>query len=102
MPQTFEDVIELLIPELRKRGLFWDDYCVPSGTYRENAYGIPGQVEPPKGHPAEAMIWRPPNATSHSNAKGSESIPKGVANSHANGDVEGSQERIDPISMQFG
>lgn len=28
-PQSFKDIIELLLPELRKRGLFWDDYAVP-------------------------------------------------------------------------
>ncbi|EME83560.1 uncharacterized protein MYCFIDRAFT_203677 [Pseudocercospora fijiensis CIRAD86] len=59
MPQTFEDVIELLIPELRKRGLFWDGYCVPGGTYRENLYGTAGQREPLPDHPAAEMIWRP-------------------------------------------
>ncbi|KAB5582998.1 dibenzothiophene desulfurization enzyme A, partial [Coniochaeta sp. 2T2.1] len=26
-PQSFKDIIELLIPELRKRGMFWDDYA---------------------------------------------------------------------------
>ncbi|KAH6718160.1 hypothetical protein BKA61DRAFT_670573 [Leptodontidium sp. MPI-SDFR-AT-0119] len=30
------EAIFLLLAELRKRGLFWDDYKVPSGTYREN------------------------------------------------------------------
>ncbi|KXT08413.1 hypothetical protein AC579_8894 [Pseudocercospora musae] len=59
MPQTFEDVIELLIPELRKRGLFWDGYRVPGGTYRENLYETPGQHEPLSDHPAAEMIWRP-------------------------------------------
>lgn len=67
MPQTFEDVIELLVPELQKRGLFWDDYCVPGGTYRENAYEIAGQTEPPPGHPAEALLWRPPGSRTNKN-----------------------------------
>lgn len=30
-PGTFVDVIELLLPELRRRGLFWEDYAVPGG-----------------------------------------------------------------------
>ena len=58
MPQTFTDVIELLLPELRKRGLFWDDYAVPGGTYRENLLKQPGQSEPLSSHPAEKYIWR--------------------------------------------
>ncbi len=39
-PGSFEDVVELLVPELVKRGLMWDEYDVPSGTFRENIYGI--------------------------------------------------------------
>lgn len=58
MPGTFEDVIELLIPELRRRGIFWDGYCVPGASYRENFYELPGQKEPLPSHPAAAMIWR--------------------------------------------
>ncbi|KAB5566341.1 luciferase-like domain-containing protein [Coniochaeta sp. 2T2.1] len=57
-PQSFKDIIELLIPELRKRGLFWDDYAVPGGTYRENFYGQIGQKNPPKEHVAAAFHWR--------------------------------------------
>jgi hypothetical protein len=63
MPQTFEDVVELLIPELQRRGIFWDDYEVPGGTYRENFLGIPGQNEPLPTHPAGKMIWRPESKT---------------------------------------
>jgi hypothetical protein len=57
-PGTFVDVIELLIPELRKRGLFWDDYAVKNGTYRENLYGKKGFSAPPKDHPAAKYQWR--------------------------------------------
>jgi hypothetical protein len=57
-PGTFVDVIELLIPELRKRGLFWDDYTVKGGTYRENLYGQKGLNAPPKDHPAAKYQWR--------------------------------------------
>ena len=60
MPQTYADVVEMLIPELRRRGIFWHDYCVPGGTYRENMYEAPGQLEPLPHHPAAAMIWRAP------------------------------------------
>ncbi|OBT85230.1 hypothetical protein VE02_05189 [Pseudogymnoascus sp. 03VT05] len=42
-PGSFEDVIELLLPELKKRGIFHEDYEVDGGTYRENLYKRPGQ-----------------------------------------------------------
>jgi hypothetical protein len=48
----------MLIPELRRRGLFWDDYTVQGGTYRENMYGLPGQTGPPEDHPAAAYRWK--------------------------------------------
>ncbi|KAK3385965.1 luciferase-like domain-containing protein [Podospora didyma] len=57
-PQSFKDIIELLVPELRKRGLFWDDYAVPGGTYRENFYGQKGQTYPPEQHVASTYHWR--------------------------------------------
>jgi len=61
-PGSFEDVIELLIPELRKRGLFWDDYAVPGGTYRENVFGLKGQSGLLPDHPAYGYRWRAPEA----------------------------------------
>ncbi|RDW76114.1 DszA family xenobiotic compound monooxygenase-2 [Coleophoma crateriformis] len=38
-PGSFEDVVEILRPELVKRGLMWEDYDVPGGTFRENLLG---------------------------------------------------------------
>jgi len=38
-PGSFEDVVDLLVPELQRRGLMWDDYDVPGGTFRENILG---------------------------------------------------------------
>ncbi|EXJ78315.1 alkanesulfonate monooxygenase [Capronia epimyces CBS 606.96] len=58
MPQTFEEIVEDLLPELRKRGLFWDDYAVKGGTYRENIYGKAGISTPPADHPAAAYHWK--------------------------------------------
>lgn len=58
LPRSFEDVIDLLIPELQKRGLFWTDFAVPGGTYRENLTGVRGQSEPEPSHPAHGYIWR--------------------------------------------
>jgi hypothetical protein len=96
MPQTFTDVIDLLIPELRRRGLFWEDYCIPGGTYRENANETPGQAEPLPGHPAEAMIWRPPTSSwSHVNGVSA------MENGHAEGVNGIHEDAIDPIAMQF-
>jgi len=38
-PGGFEDVVELLVPELMKRGLMWENYDFPNGTFRENLLG---------------------------------------------------------------
>ncbi|KAF2734690.1 putative xenobiotic compound monooxygenase, DszA family [Polyplosphaeria fusca] len=57
-PGTFVDVIELLLPELRKRRLFWDEYEVPGGTYRENFYQNQGQKGPLREHIASQYRWR--------------------------------------------
>jgi hypothetical protein len=57
-PQTFIDVIELLLPELRKRGLFWDDYAVLGGTYRENFYQREGQSGPLPEHVGSSYRWK--------------------------------------------
>ncbi|KPM38150.1 Dimethyl-sulfide monooxygenase [Neonectria ditissima] len=56
-PQSFKDIIELLLPELRARGLFWDDYAVPGGTYRENFYGTKGTKYPQDEHVAAKYRW---------------------------------------------
>ena len=91
MPQTFADVIELLVPELRRRGIFWDDYAVPGGTYRENVYERAGQAEPPLDHPAAATIWRAPESN-------------GELVNEVNGIVNGHMEEeliLDPTTMQL-
>lgn len=33
---SWTDVVVLLVPELQRRGLYWNDYDVPGGTFREN------------------------------------------------------------------
>ena len=58
MPSSFDDVIELLIPELQKRGTFWDGYAAPGGTYRENLYARPGQAGFAPDHPGSKYRWR--------------------------------------------
>ncbi|KAJ5998382.1 hypothetical protein N7451_006192 [Penicillium sp. IBT 35674x] len=57
-PGSFKDVIDLLIPELRRRGLFWNDYAVQKGTYRENLNATPGQSGPRDDHPAAKYRWK--------------------------------------------
>jgi hypothetical protein len=98
MPGTFTDVAELLIPELQRRGIFWNDYAVPGGTYRENLTETKGQKEPREDHPATAMIWRAPGADAQGNANGSQ---KGLTNGwHGVRDAK-AEERLDPVAMQF-
>lgn len=58
-PQSFKDIIDLLLPELRRRGLFWDDYAVPGGTYRENLYREPGLKRSPPDHVSAKFRWQP-------------------------------------------
>jgi hypothetical protein len=86
-PGTFVDVIELLLPELRKRGLFHDDYAVDGGTYRENIYETAGQKVPRKDHAAYRYQWRA------GVAKEDHKIPQeqhneGVSSSNGNGTVK--------------
>ncbi|KAL8792048.1 MAG: hypothetical protein Q9195_005389 [Heterodermia aff. obscurata] len=57
-PQSFKDIIELLLPELQRRGLFWKDYAVPQGTYRENFYLKQGQKGPLNDHVASSYRWK--------------------------------------------
>lgn len=58
IPETFQDVIALLIPELRRRGVFWDDYVVPGGTLRENYLGRPGANRLADNHPGAQYFWK--------------------------------------------
>ena len=58
IPETFEDIIEHLIPELRRRGIFWEDYAVPGGTLRENYLGIKGASKLSETHPGAKFIWK--------------------------------------------
>ncbi|GAM42749.1 hypothetical protein TCE0_044r17005 [Talaromyces pinophilus] len=56
-PGTFEDMIEFLWPELRRRGVIWDDYEVPGGAAREN-YFLDGKgPRVREGHPARKYRW---------------------------------------------
>jgi hypothetical protein len=57
-PQSFQEINDLLLPELRSRGLFWHDYAVPGGTYRENFYAKKGQRGPLDEHVASKYRWK--------------------------------------------
>jgi hypothetical protein len=50
-------VVELLVPELQKRGIYWDDYAVPGGTFRENMQVKPRQPLLPDDHPGAKVRW---------------------------------------------
>lgn len=57
-PESFEDVVYLLRPELVKRGLMWEDYEVPGGTLRENLNGK-GQKHLRLDHYGSTFKWKP-------------------------------------------
>lgn len=57
-PGSFKDIIELLLPELKARDMFWDGYAVEGGTYRENFYGKQGQKVPLGEHVASKYHWK--------------------------------------------
>ncbi|HXT79220.1 MAG TPA: LLM class flavin-dependent oxidoreductase [Acetobacteraceae bacterium] len=48
-PETFTDIVDLVVPELQRRGLYKHDYA--PGTLREKLYG-PGRSRLPDSHPA--------------------------------------------------
>lgn len=56
-PGSFEDVVELLIPELQRRGIYWDEYAVPGGTARENLHGKLGERLLVQEHPGAKQRW---------------------------------------------
>jgi FMN-dependent oxidoreductase (nitrilotriacetate monooxygenase family) len=58
VPDTFDDVIKYLLPELRRRGIFWNDYAVKGGTMRENFYGQKGKTRLPANHPGAKYFWK--------------------------------------------
>jgi alkanesulfonate monooxygenase SsuD/methylene tetrahydromethanopterin reductase-like flavin-dependent oxidoreductase (luciferase family) len=55
--ESLSDFVDLVVPELQRRGLFWEDYAVPGGTFRENIYGVKGQTFFPGTHPIHNVAW---------------------------------------------
>ena len=56
-PESLEDVVELLVPELQKRGLYRMAYPAEGGTLRENMQDRPGQPLAAADHPAAKFRW---------------------------------------------
>lgn len=54
-PETFADIVDLIVPELQKRGRYKRDYA--PGTLREKLFG-PGQARMTDRHPAAEFRWR--------------------------------------------
>jgi hypothetical protein len=57
LPQSWDDIVELLVPELQKRGVYWDDYAVPGGTLRENLNSKSGHQYLDEAHPGSKFKW---------------------------------------------
>ncbi|KIW26207.1 uncharacterized protein PV07_09320 [Cladophialophora immunda] len=57
-PGDFQDIAQYLFPELRRRGVFWDDYAVPGGTTRENYSADDRGKRVREDHPASKYRWR--------------------------------------------
>ena len=55
-PAGIDGVIDLLIPELQRRGLYWKDYDVPGGAFRENLFGK-GHTELSEDHYGSTFKW---------------------------------------------
>jgi hypothetical protein len=54
-PGDFEDMIKWLLPELRERGVFWDDYV--ASTTRENYLADGGGPRLREDHPGAQYKW---------------------------------------------
>jgi alkanesulfonate monooxygenase SsuD/methylene tetrahydromethanopterin reductase-like flavin-dependent oxidoreductase (luciferase family) len=68
-PDSANDLVDLLVPELQKRGLFWKDYAVPGGTFRDNNNAKRGATFVPATHPAHKFRWTPDHTKEQFDAK---------------------------------
>ncbi len=85
IPGTFEDIIEFLLPELRRRGLFWEDYAVPGGTLRENYLGVAGAERLDETHPGAKFKWKAGEEVPAYAGKSDAEVAKGVNGHGKNG-----------------
>ncbi|RDW58429.1 hypothetical protein BP5796_12359 [Coleophoma crateriformis] len=99
-PTSYEDVVELLVPELQRRGVYWMDYPVPGGSLRENIHGIKGQKLVKEDHPAYPFKWnvRKENGISAWDARqnGLE-IAKAAAAAKSAGEPESTAEKVPEV-----
>lgn len=56
-PGSFEDVVDLLRPELVRRGLMGEEYVVKGGTFRENLFGRAGERNLSEDHYGSRFKW---------------------------------------------
>lgn len=77
-PGSVEDVVELLVPELQRRGLYWEDYPVPGGTLRENAHNVPGKPFLSPDHPGSKIVL---NGSQSSDVKFKEALSVSILGS---------------------
>jgi hypothetical protein len=79
-PDSINDLVELLIPELQRRGIYWSDYPAPGGTLRENMQMRPGQPLAAEDHPAAKLRWDKFKAKREENADASAPITSETLN----------------------
>ncbi|KAF2108487.1 luciferase-like domain-containing protein [Lophiotrema nucula] len=59
-PGSWEDMVDLLVPELQRRGLMWEDYAKLGGTFRENLLGSKQLRDDPYG---SSFSWKEAGAS---------------------------------------
>jgi len=84
-PGSYVDVVELLVPELQKRGIMWKDYAVPQGTFRENLLGHKYLANDHYG--AKFKYGRDPSLTSNLANGSKKANGEMPANGKTNGEV---------------
>lgn len=57
-PGQFEDMIKYLWPELRRRGVFWEDYSNTGSSMRENYLGDSKGPQLRADHPGAKYKWK--------------------------------------------
>jgi hypothetical protein len=62
--QSYEDVVDMLIPKLQRRGVYRTEYPAPApgGTFRESLQCKPRKPGPGLDHPSAKFRWNAPKA----------------------------------------
>ena len=91
-PGSWEDVVDLLVPELQRRGLMWNDYARPGGTFRENLLGA---RELKSDHYGSSFKWKDEVTAADGSKRKSAMTEDGCPIAHANQRLcEGSSDPI--------